>query len=370
MKKHLAKKISEESKKINEQIKESDIEATSIASKLLQSADDLEAQEINKLAGNIAKINGYDINQLIICDISQLNKHLILHKNDDIEQKPIFIICDNGKSHFITLCITKLLSQVIVLYNDFLQTGILESISSALEKQFGKDIDIKINNQAAEEKLSDNSLISLRILQTMMENLKAGKKKDFINRFQNSENGFFSWIKDKTVSIKDWSFSLVKEGYYKTIADDLDDLARIENAGFREAIKKLINDLPLLEEAENFKHYQALLKEFAEIEESEIDNIDIIKIKQLEKAREKAFSKTKELKITISQNEKGEQQLDIVKNFPTQMEKLTRIFESLPKSKVDENLDKTLKEISAKLDIEYSKLKSFFKTQEEKKTKY
>jgi len=367
MKRHLAKKINNDTKSNNEQIEKSNIEATSVASKLLKNTDDLEVKDINQLGYNIAQVNGYDINQLIICDIAELNKRLILHKDDDIDQKPIFVICDNGKSHFITLCITKLLDQVVVLYKDFLNTEILESIRSALEEQFGKSIDIKINNKEAEEKLPDNSLISLRILQTMMENLKVEKKKEFINHFENPKKGFFAWVKDSAVSIKDWSFSLVKEGYYKTIAGDIDDLARIENAEFKKAFKKLINDIPLIEEVDNFKNYQILLKEFAETEENEIDNIDIIKIKKLEEAREKAFNKTRELKIAISQNEKGEQQLDIVKKFPTQMEKLTRIFEPLTRSKVDEKLDKILEEISIKLDIEYNKLKSFFKTQEEKK---
>lgn len=367
MKRHLAKKINNDTKSNNEQIEKSNIEATSVASKLLKNTDDLEVKDINQLGYNIAQVNGYDINQLIICDITELNKRLILHKDDDIDQKPIFVICDNGKNNFITLCITKLLDQVIVLYKDFLNTGILESIRSTLEEQFGKGIDIKINNQEAEEKLPDNSLISLRILQTMMENLKVEKKKEFINHFENPKKGFFAWIKDSSVSVKDWSFSLVKEGYYKTIASDIDDLARIENAEFKKAIKKFINDIPLVEEVDNFKNYQILLKEFAETEENEIDNIDIFKIKKLEEAREKAFNKTRELKIAISQNEKGEQQLDIVKKFPTQMEKLTRIFEPLTRSKVDEKLDKILEEISIKLDIEYNKLKSFFKAQEEKK---
>ncbi len=38
--------------------------------------------------------------------------------------------------------------------------------------------------------------------------------------------------------------------------------------------------------------------------------------------------------------------MDIVKNFPTQMDKFTKIFEPLTKSAVDEKLDKALEEIA------------------------
>ena len=105
------------------------------------------------------------------------------------------------------------------------------------------------------------------------------------------------------------------------------------------------------------------------MEANEIDT-DTAKIKELEKqleeAREQAFSKTKELKIGVSKNKEGNQQLDIVKNFPTQMDKFTRIVEPLTKSTVDKKLDKALEEISSKLDLEYDKLKGFFRVTEEK----
>lgn len=121
MKRHLLKKVNEETKRTNEKIEKNNKEETDVASKILKHTD-LEVKDINKLGYNIAQDNGYDINQLIVCNISDLNQPLILHKEDDINHKPLFFICENGKNKYITLALTKLLDQVVVLYKDFFNT--------------------------------------------------------------------------------------------------------------------------------------------------------------------------------------------------------------------------------------------------------
>jgi hypothetical protein len=367
MKKKLARDINKSNKEINEQVEASAIEISNIGNKLLKN-DSLTFDDINQLGQRVAEQQGYDKNQLIICNVTELNKHLLLHKDDDIEQKPIFIICDDGTNNRGIFCIVKLLDKTVCLYKDFLNIQIPEKIKNILEQNFGKNIEFKVHAKTEKTKnQKDNDILSLKTLETMMVYLKPDKKNDFIEGFADPKKTFFGWLKDGVVGLKDELFSLVKEGYYKTVASDIDQLSR--DTEFKKAINKLINSIPLIEEVDNFKIYQTLLKEFVEIEESEINTTTDItnKIKELEEARKNAFSKTKELKIETFQNAKGDRQLDIVKQFPTQMEKFTRIFEPLTISKVDEKLDKILEEISIKLDIEYNKLKSFFKVKEEEK---
>ncbi len=306
----------------------------------------------------------YNKNQLIVCDLTELNQRLTLHKDDDIEKNPIFVICNNN-SHFITFALTCLGNKVTVLYKDVLNLPVEKNLKTNLELHFGKNIDISVHDKEQADKGNDYSIMSLTVLESMMINLKPDKKNDFIKDFTNTKKAFWELSKDKIVDFKNKLFSYGSAAYYKTIASDIDQLS--QDIEFKKAIKEFINNIPLIEEIDNFKNYQSLLKEFVETEENEIDTIDITKIKQLEEAREKAFSKTKELKIETSKDKDGNQQLDIVKKFPGQMEKFTRIFEPLTRSKVDEKLDKILEEISGKLEIEYNKLKSFFKAQEEKK---
>jgi hypothetical protein len=367
MKRKSARDINKSNKEINEKVETSTIEISNIGNKLLKN-DNLTFEDINQLGQLVAEQQGYDKNQLIICNVTELNKHLLLHKDNDIEQKPIFIICDDGTNNRGIFCIVKLLDKTVCLYKDFFNIQIPEKIKNILEQNFGKNIEFKVHSKTEKtENQKDNDILSLKTLETMMVYLKPDKKNDFIEGFSSPKKTFFGWLKDGVVGLKDELFSLVKEGYYKTVASDIDQLSR--DTEFKKAINKLINSIPLMEEVDNFKIYQTLLKEFVEIEESEINiTTDITnKIKELEEARKNAFSKTKELKIETFQNAKGDRQLDIVKQFPTQMEKFTRIFEPLTRSKVDKKLDKILEEISIKLDLEYNKLKSFFKVKEEEK---
>jgi hypothetical protein len=207
------------------------------------------------------------------------------------------------------------------LYKDFLNIQIPENIKNILEQNFGKNIEFKIHAKIEEtENQKDKDVLSLKTLETIMAYLKPEKKKDFIENFANPKKTFFGWLKDGVADLKDALFSLVKEGYYKTVASDIDQLSR--DTEFKKAIKKLISSIPLIEEVDNFKNYQKLLKEFAAIEESEIDGVDIAKIKKLEEAREKAFSKTEELKIETHLNDKGNLQLDIIKKISNSNEEI------------------------------------------------
>ncbi len=368
MKRKLAQNVNKCNKELNAQVKTTHSNVSDIGNKLLTD-DALTLDNINALGQRIAEQQKYDKNQLIVCDITALNERLELHKNDDINEKPIFIICHSENNVRATFCIVKLLDKTVCLYQDFSNTQIPENIKNILKQYFDKDIEFKIHAKIAEiNNQKDEDILSLTTLKTMMVYLKSDNKKDFIEGFANPKKTFFGWFKNGITSLKKELFSLVEEGYYKIIASDIEQLSR--ETEFKKAIKELINNIPLIEVVDNFKSYQTLLKKFVEIEENEIDT-DTVKIKELEKqlegAKEKAFSKTKELKIGMSENKEGNQQLDIVKNFPTQMEKFTKIFEPLTKSAVDEKLDKALKEISSKLDLEYDKLKGFFRVTEEKK---
>ncbi|AFC70032.1 preprotein translocase subunit SecA [Rickettsia amblyommatis] len=368
MKRNLARNINKDNKKVNEQIAEASVKVSDVGNKLLI-GDALTLENINELGQRIAEQQEYDKNQLIVCDITALNERLELHKDDNINEKPIFIICHSKHNVRATFCIVKQLDKTICLYQDFSNIQIPENIKNILAQYFDKDIEFKIHAKIAEIKnQKDEDILSLTTLKTMMVYLKSDNKKDFIEGFANPKKTFFGWFKNGITSLKKELFSLVEEGYYKIIASDIDQLSR--ETEFKKAIKELINNIPLIEEVDNFKSYQLLLKEFVEMEENEIDT-DTVKIKELEtkleEAREKAFSKTKALKIGVSKNKEGNQQLDIVKNFPTQMDKFTKIFEPLTNSTVDEKLDKALEEISSKLDLEYDKLKGFFRVTEEKK---
>uniref|UniRef100_A0A1B0C9P5 Protein translocase subunit SecA n=1 Tax=Lutzomyia longipalpis TaxID=7200 RepID=A0A1B0C9P5_LUTLO len=240
------------------------------------------------------------------------------------------------------------------------------SVKEKLEfKLYGKVEEIKNQN--------DMDILSLKVVETMMNHMKMEdlkKKNEFIEGFDNPKRTLFEWFKEKISKLRDQLFSLIQEDYEKIVGSDLDQLAR--DSEFKEAIKVFISNIPLLEEVDNFKNYQNLLSQFANMEENE-DSIDPVKFKELqeklEKAQNEILTKAKGVKVEVSANAKGEQELDIVKKFPEQMEKFTRIFEPLLRSEIDEKLNEKIREISEKLELDYEMLKGFFKAKQEEQQK-
>ncbi|XP_071447412.1 uncharacterized protein [Hetaerina americana] len=238
-----------------------------------------------------------------------------------------------------------------------------EDVRNILEEYFGKDVVFKVNDEYVGMGIEESfNWYCWMTLTTLYENLKHGKRKDFIENFESSWEGYSSWLAGGAQALKENFYYLMEEGYYKTFASDIDTLAN--DTEFLKKLKEFFNSIPLIEEFDNFKNYQNLLKEFVKIEDDEIDSPDVAdKIKVLEEARKKAFGKIEQIELV--QNEKGDKELTIAKEFPTQMEMFTKIFQPLTNAEVDSNLDEILKEISKKLKLDYDKLKSFFRAKEE-----
>ena len=126
-----------------------------------------------------------------MCDITALTERLELHKDDDINEKPIFIICHSENNVRTTFCIVKQLDKTVCLYQDFSNIQIPENIKSILEQYFDKDIEFKIYAKIEDIDEKNQDVLSLKTLETMMVYLKSDNKKDFIEGFTNPKKTHF-----------------------------------------------------------------------------------------------------------------------------------------------------------------------------------
>ncbi|XP_058803671.1 uncharacterized protein LOC131671332 [Phymastichus coffea] len=366
MKRFKAADIQKRNKEINEQANKTRKELINdevvgdIGNKLL-THHDLSLQNVEELGRLIAKKHKYDKQQLIVCSLTELSIKLDSY-NNDIDKKPMFFICHDDNSTKVTFCIIKQCSTIVCLFKNFSRNDKVETVvKNILEKHFNQITQFKISNTENNINQKDLDIICLKTLETMMIYFMSDEKENFIKSFANSEQTFFQWLKEGTKSLKNELFTLVKDGYYATIASDIDKLSK--DTEFKKGIKEFIDSIPLIEEVNNFKNYQNLLKEFTELDENNLD-FESDKIKQLytrlEHARANAFNKLKKISFDIAENENGSYLLNIEKKFPNQMKKFTQIFEPLVRCETDKELDERLKDISLKLDLDYEKLKSFF----------
>ncbi|XP_055692689.1 uncharacterized protein LOC129795438 [Lutzomyia longipalpis] len=340
-----------------------------LAERLLKGGE-LTLEHLIELGCRIAKKQGYEDDQIIVCDVSALSEQLKSRKDPE---STVFGICQIDKIKFV-FCILRFSGKTICLFRNFLAVEIPEEIKNILELSVKEKLEFKLYGKVEEIKnQNDMDILSLKVVETMMNHMKMEdqkKKNEFIEGFDNPKRTLFEWFKEKISKLRDQLFSLIQEDYEKIVGSDLDQLAR--DSEFKEAIKVFISNIPLLEEVDNFKNYQNLLSQFANMEENE-DSIDPVKFKELqeklEKAQNEILTKAKGVKVEISANAKGEQELDIVKKFPEQMEKFTRIFEPLLRSEIDEKLNEKIREISEKLELDYEMLKGFFKAKQEEQQK-
>ncbi len=367
MKKKKAQEVKQSSQELNKQINAQEAELADVATRLL-SEGNITSQDIEQLGQCIAEQQGYDKQQLVVCNITQLSESInscLTFVGFNFESKPIFISCEITPNFWGIFCITTLSDKTVCLYKDFVNTQIPENIKSTLIQQFGKDIEFKCSKKEELDISNDFSLLSLKTLEVMMANLKIEHKQDFIKDFTAHKKTLFSYFKEGAANIKKELFSLVSEGYYKTIASDVDQLSI--DTKFKTAIKDFINNIPL-QQIDDFKAYQNLLQDIAQ--KGEESEIDFETIRVLEALKEKAFSRVQNLDTklsTIKQDQANSVKFDIQDKFPTQMAKFTKIFTPLAKAKIDEKLEEKLKIVSEKLGIEYDKLRKFFKAQEETK---
>uniref|UniRef100_A0A1L8DFD7 Putative preprotein translocase subunit seca n=1 Tax=Nyssomyia neivai TaxID=330878 RepID=A0A1L8DFD7_9DIPT len=374
MKRHLGKKNNLCQKEIVTREKEyqeksciENAKVVDLAERLLK-GNELTIENINELAKRIAKKQGYEEDVIIVCNIVDLSEQLKLHQKSE---KPLFVICSNENTKII-FSIVKLSGRTICLFRDLLDIKISNEVKDVIELQIAKDVVFRIYAKVEEIKnQKDMDILSLKAIETIMINLKSDdlkKRNDFIEGFDNPNKTFFEWIKEKISKLRDQLFELIQEDYEKITGSDLDQLAL--DSEFKSAIGNFLNNIPLLGEVETFQNYQNLLKQCAEMEEND-DNSDSEKfqalVKQLEEAQKEIINKTGSVKIDTSTNNKGEQELHIVTQFPKQMEKFTRIFEPLVRAEVDDKLDARLREISLKLNVDYKLLKSFFHAKKNEK---
>nr|CAH7769926.1 unnamed protein product [Callosobruchus chinensis] len=365
MKLNRAKLISSNNARINTDINVTRDKVKDAANNLLGRGE-LNLENIKELAGIIASEKGYKNNQLVVCDIIDLKEN-ISHKHV-LAENPIFVLFHN-KQNFVTFCIVKLDDCIVCLYKDFHDTQALGTVKDILGQCFCTNIDYKL--RPVEELIENNKnigILALKTLETMMVYLKPDKRMDFIKSFASPAGSYFGWLKEKVVHLKNELFVKFKDIYYNTVASDIDQLSR--DVEFKKAIKKLIDAIPSIQEVDNVRNYHALLKKFVEIEinEREIDGEEMKELQaKLEQAREVVFNNTRQINIETSQNEEGDTELEIVKKFPKQMGQFTNIFYPLSNAEVDDHLHKILKEISEKLELDYNKVRSFFKVEEETK---
>lgn len=382
MKRNKAKNILRQNEEINKRI-EANVEKTSeVGNKLLRN-EKFNTDDFRELGTLIALEQNLSKNQVLVCELSEFNEIIDLHKDDNLLENPIYVICF-GIAVKSVFCIIDIPNSsdgdqfAIIrycLYKDFMNTEICESIKDKLQQCFNSNIIFKVhakNDEIKNEQEMD--LLLLNTFKKMIINLKYikpnegeshefDKKKEFIEYFDNPRKSWlstFKSLKNFLSKVKEELFSLVQGGYYQTFASDVDQLSH--EIEFKKAIKEFIDKIPLLDDADNFKYYQKLLEEFVLLDQENIENnVDILlKLKKLNEARDIALGKTKEYNFEESQLKDGNYQLDIINKFPEQMKKFTRIFEPLTLAEVDENLDKTLQNICNKLDLEYEKLKKFF----------
>ncbi|BES99166.1 SecA DEAD-like domain [Nesidiocoris tenuis] len=368
MKRRAAQDIKKENEAINTKVQESLASDTDVGNKLLTNCE-LSLANIEDLGRQYAEKHAYDKKQFVVCGIAELSGRLESCKNGDLENRPIFVIFQNDNNGKSVFCLLNQAGKTVCLFVDFIGEPIPKNVSSILESHFGTDIDYKIH--AASGKKPDPTtvcILSVKMLETMMRNLNTDKRDDFVRNFDSHKSyKFLGWLKKEVVHLKDELFALVKDGYYKTVASDVDQLST--DVEFKVAIKSFIDSIPLVEEVDSFVEYQSLLKKFVDIDENDVDfESPAMRTlnEQIASARNKAFSKVENLKIEC-QNVGGNPELDVVKRFPAQMKKFTGIFEPLARSEVDETLQRTLEEICAKLDLDPEKLKSFFKARGEEK---
>ncbi|XP_053695325.1 uncharacterized protein LOC128742863 [Sabethes cyaneus] len=373
MQRKTARTVKANNKQINAQINgETEPDGADIGAKLLKGKS-LDLKEVTHLGKCHAKNYGYDTNWVIVCQSAELAVRLAEHRDSaggNSYVEPLFVICDDGSEHTLAVfCVVRQGDKSICLYSDFRHTEVPPEIHKILQDNFGAEVEVKVHAKTeAISKRDDWIAIALKTLETMMVNLKPDKRDDFIKNYTNQRKSYFGWLsKEKIARLKDEMLHLVKEGYYKTFASDIEQLAR--DAGFKREIGKFINSIPLLDEIEHFQEYQNLLKKVAEMDQSGDDTIVAEMIPKIEAARKRVLEGTETLNgLQRKRNDKGEQQFDIEKNFPTQMQMFTKIFEPLSKSSVDDKLEAVLEEVCGKLELPYDKVRSFFKTKEPVKT--
>lgn len=368
MKRHQARDIIEKNNETNnEQRKKLCKKVSEVGRKLLSDCE-LSIKDVEELGRLIAEKYEYGEEQLIVCNFTELKERLDCYKDCNIDEKPVFVICRDENGNGVTFCIVKQ-SSIVCLYKDFSNENISKDVKDILEKNFDRTIIFKTSS--ADENEGDRKnldILYLKTLETMMVHMKPDKREHFIESFTNSKKRFFEWMKKGAAHLKDELFSLVKEAYYATITSDLNQLSK--DIEFKKAIKKFIDDIPLLETADSFRNYYVLLKRFAELDENEID-FDSPEIKQLgeeiEEAKENAFSRVTKLMIDTFVDENGVALLNMQTKYPAQMDKFTKIFETLAKSKKNDKFDQLLEDIASKLDLDYAKLKIFFDNKDETK---
>ncbi|XP_055523905.1 uncharacterized protein LOC129717778 [Wyeomyia smithii] len=365
MQRNTAKTVKASNQKINAQVRtKTDAEVSGVGGKLL-SGNSLDYGDIIYLAKCYAKTHGYEPNAVVVCKVSELRVRLDAQTTTNNFQEPFFVICEINENTMAVFCVVQHGDKIFCLYNDFQHIEVPTEVKSLLEVKFGAKVEFKVHAKIEPiSKRDDSMVISLKTLETIMENMKADKRVDFIKNYANQKNPHFGWISTKKIShLKNEMFNYVKDGYYKTFASDIDKLAR--DVEFKRAIARFINGIPLLDKIDHFRVYQARLKEVAELDERDFDLFDAEKLRLLEEARKRVLEGTKSLnKLETGHTEKGKQQFDIEIKFPKQMQMFTKIFEPLAKSMVDDKLEATLEEICRKLDLDYTKLRSFFQTKE------
>ncbi|VEN35390.1 unnamed protein product [Callosobruchus maculatus] len=362
MKRNKAKAINSSNARVITDINSSRGKVKDAANNLLGHGE-MNLENIKELASIIATEKGYKKNQLVVCDIIELNQNL--SQKDVLAYNPIFVIL-HDKTNFVTFCIVQLNDCIICLYKDFYDTQVLEGVKNILKQCFCTNIVYKVH--PAKEFIENNKdigTLALKTLETMMVNLKPDKSMDFIHNFASPSGSYFGWLKEKIENLKNELFVKFKDVYYNTVATDIDQLSR--DIQFKKAVTKLIDSIPSVEEVDNVKNYQALLKQFVEIEinEKHINEEEMKELQaKLEQVRKIVFNKTRQINIETSQNEKGDTELDIVQKFPKQMGQFTNIFKPLLNAEIDDHLHKILKDISEKLELDYNKVISFFKVKE------
>ncbi|VEN56915.1 unnamed protein product [Callosobruchus maculatus] len=355
-----AKTISENTEKIVTTCEDE----SNLATKLLED-NGLNLDNVRKLSYIIADEEGYQKNQLVVCEcLDELKEHL--SETDTLAlETPVFVIHCNDKN-FVTFSIVKLDDKFVCLYKDFYGTQVSEPVRRVLGQSFGANIDYKVNPITEIIKNhEDIGTLALETLRIMMTGLKTDTRMDFISTFTSNRDSYLRWVIKGAGNLKNLLFSKLENSYYRVVASDIDQLSRDEK--FKNAISHLMNSIPSSKVAEDVESYHKLLKKFVEIEVNGIstDIKDMTKLNQeLENAREVALSATKQIELKAYKTEDG-RELDIVKEFPEQMEKFTNIFKPLIRCEVDDSLEETLEDICKKLGLDSEKVRSFFKSKKE-----
>ncbi|CAH2001951.1 unnamed protein product [Acanthoscelides obtectus] len=364
MKRHQAKQIGNSNAKAITDLKTARDKVSDAAQNLFESGE-LTIETVKQLSDVIADEQGYQKEQVVVCDIAELDQHLSQISLDLLKQ-PTYVIYRNEKT-FVIFCVLKLDDKIVCLYKDFCDTTVSGTLKNILEQRTRTNVEYKVH--AVTNNNEDTAILALKMLETIMIQLKTDTWMDFIHNFTNSKKTFFEWLKIGVGNLKNELFLKVKHAYSEAFTSAIDQLSADEE--FKKAIKVFTDSIPSIEEMEDVNNYQVLLKKFADIEISKIniDDKEVLELRnKLKRARQAILKKAEEAMNTKTyRNEKDETELDIVKNFPEQMKKFTNIFQLLAKSKVDDNSDKVLKEVSEKLGLDYKKIKSYFKTTVETK---